>query len=53
VILIRYCIYEGNDEFVIEFWCGGESTKWAHQAHGGIESITVPEGLKYWQDITM
>ena len=26
----RYCIYEGGDELVIEFWHGGESIKLIH-----------------------
>ena len=26
----RYCIYEGNNELVIEFWRGGESIKLIH-----------------------
>jgi hypothetical protein len=26
----RYCIYEGGDELVIEFWRGGESIKLIH-----------------------
>jgi len=26
----RYCIYEGSNELVIEFWRGGESIKLIH-----------------------
>jgi hypothetical protein len=26
----KYCVYEGNNELVIEFWHGGESIKLIH-----------------------
>jgi hypothetical protein len=26
----KYCVYEGNNELVIEFWRGGESIKLIH-----------------------
>ena len=29
----KYCVYEGNNELVIEFWRGGESIKLIHLAY--------------------
>jgi hypothetical protein len=26
----KYCVYEGNNELVVEFWRGGESIKLIH-----------------------